>query len=423
MSSLDNILKTLSLGEEDNSYVLIVGGLGYIGSHTTLELLKAGYNVLVVDNLSNSFEGVLQRIRRLATDYCHANGRKLPLLKFYQADYRSDEMRRVIERYSSPAVDDSQATAQPTTAHTCSSRISGVIHFAAYKSVEDSIRTPLAYYQNNVCGLVDFLLLLEEFNIRTFIFSSSATVYGAKSNAGKPLHEEDLVHHETPTNSNGEASVRIPGAMGLSSPYGRSKYFSEAILADLALASPAWRIIALRYFNPVGCHESGMLGEDPRQKPTNLFPVITQVLLGARPVLEVFGTDWDTHDGTAIRDFIHVVDLARGHVAALAASLSGTVQDPFRSFNLGTGRGASVAEVVRDFEQACSRKFPVHMTGRRAGDIGYSVAGTERVQKELEWGCERSLEDAARDCWNFASKFRDADSVAYRDPYTRRPSL
>ena len=377
-----------------------IGGLGYIGSHTSLELLKDGFNVIIVDNLSNSYEGTLEKIRLLASEYCHSEGRNMPQLIFHKADYRSSEMRNILQKYSyseqSNGLNGSRANATSRI-----SRISGIIHFAAYKSVVESIRSPLSYYQNNVCGLVDLLALLQDFNITNFILSSSATVYGSKCLSGKPLSEEDLVHQDEPNTS----TTTTPGATGHQSPYGRSKYFSEAILADVAHADPSfWKIVALRYFNPVGCHSSGLLGEDPRQTPTNLFPVITQTLLGSRPVVEMYGSDWETEDGTAIRDFIHVVDLAKGHVAALRATLNRSIEPPFRAFNLGSGRGSSVREVIASVEEAASRTIPVRLAGRRSGDVGYCVAATERANRELRWQTERSLQDSARDGWNFICK-------------------
>lgn len=372
-------------------HVMVVGGLGYIGSHTTLELLKEGYNVIVVDDLSNSFEGVVENVRKLATEHCRQRNLQVPVLKLHQFDYKSVWMRHLLSRYAVKT----EEGAVPK------SRISGVIHFAAFKSVEESISKPLAYYQNNICGLVDLLVLLQEFGIKNFVFSSSATVYGSRANAGKPLKEKDLVHFpELVTGENGQDVELVPGATGITSPYGRTKYFAEAILADVAKADPTMRITALRYFNPVGCHPSGILREDPRQVPTNLFPVIAQVLTGVRPILNVFGSDWDTRDGTAIRDFIHVMDLARGHIAAMAAASSSKYTEAFRSYNLGTGNGTTVSEVVDYFEKASGNKLPVNMAGRRAGDVGSCVAETERAEKELGWKTELSMEQCARDCWN-----------------------
>jgi UDP-glucose 4-epimerase len=269
-------------GGPHSSFIMVVGGLGYIGSHTVLELLKVGHNVLVVDDLSNSYESVLHRIKALAFDHFAAHDGPMPLLQFRQLDYRSPFMREVLASYSiyatkaaSPAnisghgasgfpystlqrVDsgiDMEPEDVSNTVIRTGSRISGVIHFAAYKSVEESIRMPLKYYSNNVCGMVDFLSLLEEFGIKNFVFSSSATVYGEGANCGVPLREELCVHHaETFTDENGEEQRVLPGVMGLTSPYGRSKFMCESILADIARSDPSWSITALRYFNPVSHH-------------------------------------------------------------------------------------------------------------------------------------------------------------------------
>jgi UDP-glucose 4-epimerase len=418
-TSLSNSTNPSSIGDQESliedltnvssldcsgSFVLVIGGLGYIGSHTTLELLKEGYNVIVIDNLSNSYHSVLSSITRLAGEYCSSIGRSVPSLVFHELDYRSSSMRSILADYFLPKSFYSRQAQVPTPG----TRISGVIHFAAYKAVEESIRSPLAYYQNNVCGLVDFVACLEDFGIKNFVFSSSATVYGSKTNDGKPLREEDLVHRAgTYVNNDGAEIVTLPGVKGLSSPYGRTKYFCEAVLADIANADPSWNIIALRYFNPVGCHESGLLGEDPRQRPTNLFPVIATVLVGSKPALDIFGSNWDTRDGTAVRDFIHVVDLARGHIAALAAANIGTIQNSFRAYNLGTGRGSTVSEVVSAFERVSGREIPICHAGRRGGDVGFCVASTARVEKELAWKPERSLLDCASDTWNYICKSRD----------------
>lgn len=377
--------------DNNKSYVMIIGGLGYIGSHTTLELLKEGYNVVLVDDLSNAYDSVVERIEKLASEHCHAAGRKVPTLNFHQMDYKSSAMRSLLSSYTIPSTSPFEE---------CRSRIMGVIHFAAFKSVEESIHKPLEYYLNNVCGLVNLLTILRDNNIKNFVFSSSATVYGTKANEGNPLREEDLVHHPETVEQDGEEVLLIPGAKGLTSPYGRTKYFAEAILADVGKADPSMRITALRYFNPVGCHPSGLLAEDPRQKPTNLFPVIAQVLAGTKPILDVFGSDWETRDGTAVRDFIHVVDLARGHVAALAAAADGAVRDSFRSYNLGTGNGSTVSEVVDSMETASKRKLPVRQASRRAGDVGFCVAATERAEKELGWKTEKSLDECAQDTWH-----------------------
>ncbi|KAG9187983.1 UDP-glucose 4-epimerase [Alternaria panax] len=418
------IADPLDIDGPSSAFILVIGGLGYIGSHTVLELLKEGYSVLVVDDLSNSYDNVLSRVRSLAAEYCATQGRRIPALHFRQLDYRSAQMKTLIASYSSYSIISKPAliparfpysalqrtdsgidmdmddASQPIVKR--QSRISGVIHFAAYKSVEESIRMPLRYYSNNVCGLVDFLALLEEFDIKNFVFSSSATVYGEGANCGQPLREELCVHQpESFVDSDGTERRVLPGVLGLTSPYGRSKFMCESILADLALSDPTWSITALRYFNPVGCHESGILGEDSRQKPSNLIPVIATVLTGTKPVLDIFGTDWNTSDGTAVRDFIHVVDLARGHIAALAASTAGRTVAPFRTYNLDTGRGHTVREVLQSLEEASQQKIPAREVGRRAGDVGFCVAEVRRAETELQWKAERSLDDCSGDIWNF----------------------
>jgi UDP-glucose 4-epimerase len=266
----------LDIGGTSSSFIMVVGGLGYIGSHTVLELLKANHNVLIIDDLSNSYETVLQRIETLAIEHFAMLQRPMPALRFRQLDYRSPLMRSILAEYSTYTVSNKAATQSaalrfpfsalqrtdsgidmqpedaPETTLRQESRISGVIHFAAYKSVEESIRMPLRYYSNNVCGLVDFLTLLEEFGIKNFVFSSSATVYGEGANCGVPLREELCVHHpETFYDDNGFERQVSPGVMGLTSPYGRSKFMCESILADIARSDPSWSITALRYFNPV----------------------------------------------------------------------------------------------------------------------------------------------------------------------------
>lgn len=370
---------------------MVIGGLGYIGSHTTLELLKKGHNVLVVDDLSNAFESTLETIRSLASEYCHANQKSMPVLLLQRLDYNSSWFRHLLARYALNT-QDSCASAR--------SRITGVIHFAAFKSVEESIHQPIRYYQNNICGLVNLVDLLQQFGIKNFVFSSSATVFGAKADNGKPLLEQDLVHFpEDFTDDNGLSNVLVPGSLGVTSPYGRTKYFAEAILADVARADTTMRITALRYFNPVGCHPSGLLRENPRQTPTNLFPVIMQVLSGARPRLDIFGTDWDTRDGTALRDYIHVSDLSRGHLAALASACKRSSDQAFRVYNLGTGTGTTVAEVVRSFEMATGSLLPARRIGRRDGDVGSCVAATSRAEQELGWKTELSIDEAAEDAW------------------------
>ncbi|KAF1812160.1 UDP-glucose 4-epimerase, partial [Eremomyces bilateralis CBS 781.70] len=380
----------------ENPYILVVGGLGYIGSHTTLELLKASYNVVVIDDLSNSFSAVLDRVILLASEYCKSDNKPLPSVDFHEVDYKdSSAIRAILSKY-----DISESISKNSVAPR-SSRIAGVIHFAAFKSVEESIEKPLPYYRNNVCGLVDFLDVLQEFGIKNFVFSSSATVYGSKANSGVPLSEEHMVHHpESYFDSRGDVQFAEPGVSGITSPYGRTKYMCEAILADLAHSDPSWSITLLRYFNPVGCHESGLLGEHPRQRPTNLVPVVIRVLTGQLSELNVYGTDYDTADGTAVRDFIHVQDLACGHIAALDAAARGTIKG-FRAYNLGTGRGHTVREVVMSLEKASNQGIPAREVGRRKGDVGFCVAAVDRAETELNWKAEKTLEDCARDVWRY----------------------
>jgi UDP-glucose 4-epimerase len=401
--SLGNAATPASQGR----FILVIGGLGFIGSHTSLELLKAGYNVIIVDDLSNSFDSVFTKVQKLAAKHCNEQGRKMPALHFHKLDYRSTSMRFLLESYSDlTSTSPQDPSQQPTLVRR--SRIDGVIHFAAFKSVSESISKPIAYYRNNVCGLVDLVELLGRHGIRNFVFSSSATVYGTKADAGRPLREEDLVHHPETYRDEADREVHAePQVAGLQSPYARTKYFCEAILADIAYSDPAWRIVALRYFNPIGCDASGLLGEDPKGVPTNLFPVITQVLTGTRKELEVFGTNWDTRDGTAVRDFVHVSDVARGHIAALGAKND----SPFRTFNLGSGTGTTVSEAVRSLEVAASTDIPVKMVGRREGDVGFCVASNDRAAKELGWTAKESIPQCASDLWNYVSKAQTQGAV------------
>ncbi|PBP20394.1 UDP-GAL-4-epimerase [Diplocarpon rosae] len=382
----------------DPEYILVVGGLGYIGSHTCLELLKAGHNILILDNLSNSFRSVYERISSLATKYHEERNQSSPLIRLYEADYRDETaITDILREYIKPTSlhdGDSEAPRQ--------SYIKGVIHFAAYKSVSESISNPLKYYANNVAGLIEFCSVLQDFNIKTLVFSSSATVYGAVANSGLPLREEYCTHQpETFVDHDGATRTTEGGCTGLTNPYGRSKWMCEAILSDLARADPEWTILALRYFNPVGCDSSGLLGEDPRGIPTNLVPVVVRVMTGASPALNVFGNDYATPDGTAIRDFIHVSDLATGHVAALSSAAAGRVPKGFRTYNLGSGTGLSVYDVVRALEAASSTKIPVQLMPRREGDVGTCVAMPRRAELELKWKTERSLETCCKDIVNF----------------------
>lgn len=386
---LDHLLQDLV---SDDQYILVTGGLGFIGSHTTLELLKANYNVIVIDNLSNSYGNVFDRIQTLAAKYHEEKGTPMPSLKKHANDYRDmNALRELLEQYKLPS-----RWGSPK------SKIAGVIHFAAYKAVEESIRQPLKYYANNVSGLIDFVGILGEYGIKTFIFSSSATVYGTLATSNLPLKEELCVHKkEVVKDNDGLERIVQPGCTGITNPYGRTKWMCEAILADVAASDPEWTIVALRYFNPIGCDPSGLLGEDPKGIPTNLFPVVVKVMTGQYEELQMFGTDWDTEDGTAVRDFIHVTDLARGHIAALNAANEGKIRENFRTFNLGTGQGHSVREVVETMENVSGKPIARKAVGRRPGDVGYCVAVPERSWQELEWKTEKSLTDACVDICNF----------------------
>lgn len=388
----------------NREYVAVVGGLGYIGSHTCLEMLKAGYNIIIIDNLSNSFRSVYTRIETLAKTHFETRCESMPQMRLHESDYRDEvAMRQILEEYVRPSTPSHLPEDQPRVI----SKIRGVIHFGGYKSVSESIQEPLKYYANNVAGLIGFCSMLNSFQIKTFIFSSSATVYGSIANSGVPLREEYCTHQEESfIDHDGATKTVLGGCTGLTNPYGRTKWICEAILSDLALADPEWTILALRYFNPVGCDESGLLGEDPRGIPTNLMPVVVRVLTGVSPVLDVFGTDYPTADGTAVRDFIHVTDLARGHIAALAAAADGRVPKGFRTYNLGSGKGHSVLDVVGAVESASSSKIPLKTVDRREGDVGICVAMPKRAEMELNWKTEKSLETCCRDICNFLDNIK-----------------
>lgn len=369
-----------------DEFVLVVGGLGYIGSHTTWELLKAGYNVIIIDNLSNAFTSVLETLVHMTIDHIKATGQRMPLIRFHKADFRNEgAVCDILQNYCIP------------NSFPLQSSIKGVIHFAAYKSVGESIDQPLKYYSNNVGGLINFCSNLAEYNIKNIVFSSSATVYGSLADKGGRLREEYCTHSVTEwQDASGQAQTTVPGSAGLTNPYGRTKWMCEAILSDLAIADPEWTVVALRYFNPVGCDDSGRLGEDPRQTPTNLMPVVLKVMTGQMDHLKIFGTDWDTPDGTAVRDFIHVSDLARGHLAALSTKLNG-----FKTFNLGTGTGHSVNEVVSAMQIASGRTIPTVNIGRREGDVGECVAEPTKAMTELGWQPQKTLLDSCKDLCRF----------------------
>lgn len=327
--------------------VLVTGGAGYIGSHAVVELIAAGHEVVILDNLSNAKPEAVRRVSAITQ-------REIP---FVQGDIRDREtLRRLF------AVHDLDA----------------VMHFAGLKAVGESVEKPLAYYDNNVTGSLTLFEAMGEAGCKSIIFSSSATVYGDP--ASVPIRED------FPTSA--------------TNPYGRSKLMIEEMLRDLAASDPAWRVVLLRYFNPVGAHESGMIGEDPNGIPNNLVPYIAQVAIGRLPRLRVFGGDWPTRDGTGVRDYIHVVDLARGHVAALAwLGRSRGVG----IFNLGTGRGYSVLEMVRAFAEASGRDIPYEIVGRRPGDIAECYADPSLAERELGWRAERTLAQMCADSWRWQS--------------------
>jgi UDP-glucose 4-epimerase len=325
--------------------ILVTGGAGYIGSHTCVELLGAGFDLVVIDNLSNSKRAVLGRVEKIAG--------RAPV--FLEVDIRDRGGLRDVFR-----------------AH----GIDAVIHFAGLKAVGESVAQPLRYYDNNVSGGIALFEVMAESNVKTLVFSSSATVYGDPSSV--PIRED------------------FP--LSATNPYGRSKLAQEAILRDLARSDENWRIALLRYFNPVGAHESGMIGEDPNGIPNNLMPYITQVAIGRLPRLSVFGGDYPTPDGTGVRDYIHVVDLARGHLAALKA-LDG--KPGLITANLGAGRGVSVLEMIRAFEQASGRPIPYRIVERRPGDVAQCYADASLAESLLGWRAELDLAAMCRDSWRW----------------------
>ena len=334
-------------------HVLVTGGTGFIGSHTVVELLAAGHTVHVVDNLTNSKAMVIDRLQTIT-------GQDIP---WTQGDIRDRHfLDKVLKE--SPKFD-------------------AVIHFAALKAVGESAQIPLAYYENNIGGTLTLCQALEEHGVSNFIFSSSATVYGDPSEI--PIKETTPTG--TPTN-----------------PYGRTKLMVEQILTDHAAANPDWKVVLLRYFNPIGAHSSGLIGEDPKGIPNNLVPFVSQVAVGKRPALKVFGNDYPTRDGTGIRDYIHVVDLAKGHVAALE-KLS-TLQQ-VSIFNLGTGQGSSVLEVVRSYEDACQNEIKVEFEARRFGDVAELYADPTKAKEVLEWETKLELNDMIRDSWHWQSNNPD----------------
>lgn len=325
--------------------ILVTGGAGYIGSHTVVALLQAGHELVIFDNLSNSSIRVLERIERIAG----------VRPAFVEGDIRDAGAMAAVFK------------AWPITA---------VIHFAGLKSVGESVAQPMRYYDNNLVGTLRLCEAMAEAGVRNLVFSSSATVYGDP--------------HAVP--------IREDFPLQATNPYGRTKLQIEEMLRDFAASDPAWRIALLRYFNPVGAHASGLIGEDPRGIPNNLMPFVTQVAIGRRPELSVFGNDYPTPDGTGVRDYIHVVDLARGHLAALTAlERAAGVQ----TVNLGTGRGYSVLEVIAAFEKASGRRVPYRIVPRRPGDVAACYADPAFAQAQLGWTAEFDLDAMCRDAWRW----------------------
>ena len=327
--------------------ILVTGGAGYIGTHTVVELLNAGSEVIVLDNLSNSSIEALNRVERIT-------GKSVT---FYQGDILNKALLQKV--FSDHSID-------------------AVIHFAGLKAVGESVAKPLKYYENNVTGTLILCQVMAEFKVKNLVFSSSATVYGDP--ASLPITED------FPT--------------GATNPYGQSKLMVEHILADLHHSDPSWNIARLRYFNPVGAHASGLIGEDPNDIPNNLMPFIAQVAVGKREALSVFGNDYPTHDGTGVRDYIHVVDLAIGHLKALEklATKPGLV-----TYNLGTGQGYSVLDMVKAFEKACGKSIAYQIAPRRPGDIAACYANPEHARTDLGWQATHSLEDMANSSWHWQS--------------------
>ena len=328
--------------------ILVTGGAGYIGSHTSIELLQAGYDIVIVDNFCNSKPESLNRIEELT-------GKKP---KFYEVDILDREgLNKVFDENS----------------------IEAVIHFAGLKAVGESVEKPIEYYENNISGTLVLCDVMRKHNVKKIVFSSSATVYGMNN---KVPFSEDM-----PTAS-------------ATNPYGSTKLFIEQILSDIYVSDNEWSVALLRYFNPIGAHESGRIGEDPNGIPNNLMPYITQVAVGKRKELSVFGNDYDTHDGTGVRDYIHVVDLAKGHLKAVGKVLS---SNGVEAYNLGTGIGYSVLDVVNSFEKASGQKVPYKIVERRAGDIATCYADATKALRELGWKAEFGIERMCEDSWTWQS--------------------
>ena len=328
--------------------ILVTGGAGYIGSHTLIELINNNFEVVVIDNLANSSRESLRRVEQIT-------GHEIP---FVEADVRDQSV-----------LDDIFTTYS----------IDSVIHFAGLKAVGESVAKPLEYYDNNLVSTLALLEAMREHSVKQLVFSSSATVYGNPSEL--PLRETSTV------------------GVGLTNPYGKTKYMIEQIIQDYCAADPAFEATILRYFNPIGAHQSGQIGEDPNGIPNNLLPYVAQVAVGKLQSVGVFGNDYDTPDGTGVRDYIHVVDLARGHVAALQH-----MKDGANVYNLGTGSGTSVLEIIKAFSKACGRDLPYEIKPRRAGDIAACYADCSKAERELGWRAELSIEQACADSWRWQSQ-------------------
>lgn len=328
--------------------ILVTGGAGYIGSHTCIELIQAGYDVIIVDNLYNSKMEAVKRIEKLA-------GKKV---KFYKTDILDEQ-----------GMDDVFAQ----------NKIDAVIHFAGYKAVGESVEKPLLYFQNNISGSIVLFNTMKKYNVKKIVFSSSATVYDMNNKL--PLKEEMKM------NSN--------------CPYGRTKVIIEQMLNDIYYSDNQWRISILRYFNPAGAHESGDIGEDPNGIPNNLLPYISQVAVGKLQKLNVFGDDYDTIDGTGVRDYIHVVDLAKGHLKALEYI---SKNEGLEIFNLGTGQGTSVLEIITAFEKNTNKKIPYDIVDRRPGDIASCYADVSKANKMLNWKAEKTIDDICSSSWKWQTQ-------------------
>ena len=328
--------------------ILVTGGAGYIGSHTCVELLEAGYEVVVVDNLYNASEKSLERVKEIT-------GKDLT---FYKADILDKEaLEAIFEKEN----------------------IESVIHFAGYKAVGESVAKPIEYYHNNITGTLMLCDVMRKYGVKNIVFSSSATVYGDP--AFIPITEE------------------CPKGK-ITNPYGQTKSMLEQVLTDVHVSDPEWNVILLRYFNPIGAHKSGKIGEDPKGIPNNLVPYVAQVAIGKRPCLGVFGNDYDTPDGTGVRDYIHVVDLAKGHVAAIKKLEE---KKGVLVYNLGTGKGYSVLDVVKAFGKACGKEIPYEIKERRPGDIATCYADPTKAKEELGWAAEYGIDEMCADSWRWQS--------------------